>query len=213
MLKVTLPGGILPPSHRPIEGSRMAARGGASSVPPDSELVLRARQGDRAAFDQLARRHAPRLYAYTRQVLRDPDEAMDVTQEAMIRAWRGLEGFRGGEEFRSWLFQIATNLARDRFRARARRPGMPAEDADALGLLPDPQPGPDVLAERAEFRARLDAGMARLSPEHREILALRAVEDMSYEEIAAALGVAIGTVMSRLARARSRLRELMEDCP
>jgi RNA polymerase sigma factor (sigma-70 family) len=183
----------------------------AGSGPPDAELVRRARGGDRPAFETLLRRYSPRVFGLALRHVRDRDEAGDIVQETFVKAWQGLEHFRGGEEFRGWLFRICVNQARDRLRARRRHPQTPLEDAAELELVASPGAGPDEELEERQLTERLDRALALLGAEHREILLLRAVEEMSYDEMASVLRVPRGTVMSRLARARARLRTLLEE--
>ena len=183
----------------------------ASPERSDAELVVRARDGERGAFEALMRRYGPRVRGLARRYLLDPDEAADAVQDTFVHAWQGLGSFRGGEEFRGWLFRICVNLARDRLRARRRHPAVPLEEVPEPELGPAADPPPDQQLDRRLLAERLERAMARLGPEHREILVLRAVEEMSYDEMAAVLRIPRGTVMSRLARARMRLRELMEE--
>ncbi len=177
----------------------------------DATLVERARAGDRRAFDELARRYSRRLFGLVLRWTRDPDQAQDLTQEALVRAWRGLARFEGGQEFRSWLFRIALNLATDQARARRRHRSVPLSEMTEGELGEAPGERTEERLDREQLAGRLEAGLARLSPEHRAVLLLRAREEMSYDEIAATLGVPRGTVMSRLARARLQLRAWLEQ--
>ncbi|MBI5837068.1 MAG: sigma-70 family RNA polymerase sigma factor [Candidatus Eisenbacteria bacterium] len=191
----------------------MTPTGPQPETPPadDAALVARARQGDRAAFDGLVRRHAPRIFGLALRLVRDRDEAEDVVQEACVKAWLGLSAFHGGVEFRAWLLRIALNAARDHLRARRRRPDVPLDLAPEPELRETARALPDEELERRMFSERVARAVDRLGPEHREILLLRAVEELSYDEMAAALEIPRGTVMSRLARARERLRALLDE--
>jgi RNA polymerase sigma-70 factor (ECF subfamily) len=186
-------------------------RDGEQPAPTDADLVALARGGDRRAFEALLRRYASRLFGLALRHLRNRDEAEDIVQETFVRAWQGLPAFRGGEEFRGWLFRICVNQARDRLRARRRRPTTPLEDVPEPELGVSPGPAPDEELEQRMLEERLDRALERLGLEHREILLLRALEELSYDEIAAVLRIPRGTVMSRLARARARLRALLEE--
>ncbi|HVP38156.1 MAG TPA: sigma-70 family RNA polymerase sigma factor [Candidatus Saccharimonadales bacterium] len=169
------------------------------------------RAGDRRAFEILVRRYSGRVFGLALRHVRSRDEAEEITQESLVRAWQGLRAFRGGEEFRAWLFRIAVNLARDRLRARRRHPPVPLEEVGEAELGAAPGAGPEEELESRQLTERLERALARLGEEHREILLLRALEEMSYQEMSAVLRVPAGTVMSRLARARMRLRELLEE--
>jgi RNA polymerase sigma factor (sigma-70 family) len=187
------------------------AAGAPDAAPPDAHLVALARGGDRRAFEVLVRRYSPRVFGLALRHVRSRDYAEDITQESLVRAWQGLRSFRGGEEFRGWLFRIAVNLARDHLRARRRHPPVPLEEASELELGASPAAAPDEELERRQLSERLEGALARLGEEHREILLLRAMEEMSYDEMSAVLRIPRGTVMSRLARARARLRGLLEE--
>ena len=179
--------------------------------PADAELARRARAGERAAFDALVRRYSGRVFGLVLRWMRDPEDAREIAQEAFVRAWRGLPRFEGGEEFRGWLFRIAVNAANDELRARKRHGGVNLDDVpeSQLGSAQPEDPLDEMEGER--LAGRLERALARLNDEHRAVLLLRAREEMSYEEIAHALDIPRGTVMSRLARARARLRELLAE--
>ena len=168
------------------------------------DCAAAARGGDRAAFGELVRRHQDALYRFVVRMVRSRDEALEIAQEAFLRAWEALPQWQPEAQFRTWLFRIASNAALDALRRRRVVGFVPlAETFDAPGAEPDP-------AKRLELKqeiAALEASLARLSPEHRGILLLREVENMSYEEIGAVLGLSEGTVKSRLARARAALLE------
>jgi RNA polymerase sigma-70 factor, ECF subfamily len=203
-----------PSEPRTVAPPRAGAQPGSPfPVPesPDATLVALARGGDRRAFEELLRRYSPRVFALALRHMRDRDDAGDVVQETFVRAWQGLGAFRGGEEFRGWLFRICVNQARDRLRSRKRHPSTPLEDVGEAELGTDPGHGPDQELESRLMTERLDRALEKLDEPHREILLLRAMEEMSYDEIASVLRIPRGTVMSRLARARTRLRTLMEE--
>jgi len=160
----------------------------------------------RQRFEALALPHIDAAYNLARWLSRSPADADDVVQEAMLRAFRAFDGFRG-EDVRPWLLAIVRNCWRSRaadVRRRAHAP-LPAEDDRPLAF---DGPDPEAEAARASDRRRLDVLIAELPEDFREVLILREMEDMSYREIAAATGAPIGTVMSRLARARGLLKEL-----
>ena len=174
----------------------------AESAPDEAFLVARARQGDLSAFEEVVRRHQRRVYGVALRIVRAHDVADDVTQETFVRAWRALDRFDLGRPFGPWVRRIAANLAVNHVRSpRAREEGLP----DGHGEVKATSPGPLDAVLDEEARQILDRAVAALPTEQRAVFVLRAVEEMSYEEIARALSISPGTVMSRLFRARQRL--------
>lgn len=202
------------------EEERMSSK--AHEVAFDRVLVDRFKKGDQSAFDEMVTRYWDRIYAMVNQLLRNQQDAEEVTQDAFIRAHRGLVNFRGESAFSTWLYQIATNLARNRYwywwrRKRDQSVSIDApinsENSTTLAeLIPAEVETPDDIAVTEEFVRRIGTGMDKLTAKHREILILRNVKNLSYEEISAILGISSGTVKSRIARARESLRaKLGED--
>ena len=194
----------------------------AQEVAFDQELVNRFKGGDQAAFDEMVSRYWDRIYGMVNQLLRNSQDAEEVTQDAFIRAHRGLANFRGDSAFSTWLYQIATNLARNRYWYWWRRKRdksvsfdapVSADNATTLAdLIPAEMETPDDITVTQEFIDRIALGMEKLSAKHREILTLRNIKNLSYEEIADILAISVGTVKSRIARARESLRsKLGED--
>jgi RNA polymerase sigma-70 factor (ECF subfamily) len=194
----------------------------AQEVAFDQELVNRFKGGDQSAFDEMVSRYWDRIYGMVNQLLRNSQDAEEVTQDAFIRAHRGLANFRGDSAFSTWLYQIATNLARNRYWYWWRRKRdksvsfdapLSADNATTLAdLIPAEVETPDDITVTQEFITRIGQGMERLSPKHREVLTLRNIKNLSYEEIATILDISVGTVKSRIARARESLRgKLGED--
>jgi RNA polymerase sigma-70 factor (ECF subfamily) len=174
----------------------------AGAGPDETFLLARARQGDLAAFEEVVRRYQRRVYGVALRIVRAHDVADDVAQEAFVRAWRSLDRFDLGRPFGPWVCRIAANLAVNHVRSpRAREEALP----DGHAETPSADPGPLGRVLDAEAKRVLDEAVAGLGPEQRAVFVLRAVEEMSYEEIAEALGISPGTVMSRLFRARARL--------
>lgn len=183
----------------------------------DAELVTLARRGDRAAADLLARRCRRPAYVLALQLLRDPDDALDVAQDALLRLFTTLHRVQPDRPVRPWLYAIVRNRARDlmrRRRVRRHRP-LAADDPESGVELVSPAPRPDADAERAELQRRVWRALGELSEDHREVLVLRDYQDLTYDEIAGVLHVPRGTVMSRLHRARKALRRRLEtdDAP
>ena len=172
----------------------------------ESGLIARAQGGDHRAFAVLVRQYQDRVFRFILRLVGARDEAMDLTQETFMKAHQALPGWRPEAQFRTWLFSIAHNTALDVLRRRQRVEfvsfsDLPAGEEDHA--LPDPARQPDErLADRQSIEL-LERTLQELPAEHREILLLREMEDMSYTEIAATLGIAEGTVKSRIARARS----------
>jgi RNA polymerase sigma-70 factor (ECF subfamily) len=177
----------------------------------DAELVARCQRGDEPAFDALVVRHQQRALNVAFQLLRNREDAAEVAQDAFVRIYRSLGEFRGDCEFTTWLHHVVVNLARNKYRwwkRRGREQMLPIDDAPQLAGLTD---SPDAEAAQAEFVRRLMENMAALPVEFREVLVLRNVENMSYQQIAIALECPVGTIKSRIARAREALRESLAD--
>jgi RNA polymerase sigma-70 factor (ECF subfamily) len=170
----------------------------------DVSDVARSRAGDMSAFADLVRRHQARVFRFIMRMLDAHDEAMELTQDVFVKAWQALPGWRPDARFSTWLLQIARNAALDHLRRRQRVRFAPLED----GLdVADASPGPEARYASHQQQIQLDRALRRIAPEHREVLLLREVEGLAYAELADVLGVAEGTVKSRLARARTALLE------
>ncbi|HXY38530.1 MAG TPA: sigma-70 family RNA polymerase sigma factor [Vicinamibacteria bacterium] len=171
-------------------------------APDETFLLARARQGDLSAFEEVVRRYQRRVYGTALRIVRCHDVADDVSQEAFVRAWRSLDRFDTARPFGPWVCRIAANLALNHVRSpRAREEALPEEQKEARSEAPGPLQA--LLDE--EGRRVLDEAIGELSEEQRAVFVLRAFEELSYAEIAEALGLQPGTVMSRLFRARARL--------
>lgn len=183
-------------------------------APSEDDLLERARQGDTRAFDNLVTRHRSGVYARIIQIVRNPDDALDLAQEAFVRAWKSLAKFDGRHSFASWVLRIATNAAIDHLRRMRLRTAeewneqAPAADSRTT---PTAAPRPDAHADEEEIRRRIELALDQLSPDHRAVLLLRETEGLSYEEIAGTLSCSMGTVMSRLFHARKKMQLLLKD--
>lgn len=177
----------------------------------DTEIVRRAAGGDMAAFEQLVLAYQKPVYNLTLRLVGNPDDAFDMTQEAFIRAWRKLDAVRADEAFASWLYRLTYNVCLDFLRSSKRHKtvSLTVNDAenDTQLDIPDPAPDPEASLILAADRTAVAQAMNRLDMEHRQILTLRIINDLSYQQIAEILGVAEGTVKSRLSRARQSLRK------
>jgi RNA polymerase sigma-70 factor (ECF subfamily) len=201
------------------EVERMSMK--AQDVALDQLLVDRFKQGDQSAFEQMVKRHWDRIYVMVNQLLRNTQDAEEVTQDTFIRAHRGLANFRGESAFSTWLYQIATNLARNRYWYWWRRrrdqtvsfdqPVGSEVETTLAEVFPAELETPEDATVTQEFVDRIAECMDKLSSKHREILILRNVKNMSYEEIADILHISVGTVKSRIARARDSLRAKMGE--
>jgi RNA polymerase sigma-70 factor (ECF subfamily) len=185
----------------------------------DQELVSRCQAGDEGAFDELVRRHQQRALNVAWQLLRNYEDATEVAQDAFVRVYRNIGSFRGESAFTTWLHQIVVNLARNRHRWWKRRGKQTTVSLDEpletthgelARQVEAHTDGPDVTAVKQEFVQQIKRAMERLPRTFREVLVLRNVEEMSYEQIAAVLGLSIGTVKSRIARARAALRDQVQ---
>jgi len=190
-----------------------AAERRITTVDPGEEaaLVRLAQGGDHAAFTQLVRLHQRTVYRVAYGLTRNAADADDLAQETFVRAYQAIDRFRVGEPMQPWLIRIATNLCFSLFRRRRRRPESSLEAQAEAGVQWATHDDPAEHAERSERDRRVQAAFAKLSEEHQAVLALRAVQDLSYEEIAAALKIPPGTVMSRLSRARAELRKKLQQ--
>ena len=189
--------------------ARPMAAGDAGS---DRRLIDRAKAGEPAACDALARRHRRAAYLLALQMLGNRDDAMDVAQDAMLRFFSTLKSFDPSRRVQPWLFTIVRNQVRDLWRQRKRRPADAAGEPDALvEQLAAPQPSPETDLRRRELRERVWRALAALPADKREIIVLRDFHDLSYSDIARVLDIPIGTVMSRLHGARQRLRAQLEE--
>ncbi|NMM77018.1 RNA polymerase subunit sigma-24 [Acidovorax sp. SRB_14] len=174
----------------------------------DEECAAHAQRGERAAFSELVARFQDRIYRFLVRLTRSHDDALELTQDTFLNAYKALPRWTPQARLSTWLFRIARNLAFDWLRRGKRVDFVPLSDEEEA-LCPDPAPGPDAVLETVQRYQGLEASLARLPTEHREILLLREIEDMSYEEIAAVLDIGLGTVKSRIARARAGLLERM----
>lgn len=179
-------------------------------------MLARARQGELAAFDELVTRHRERIYMHIYQIVRNEEDALDLAQDTFIRAWQSLARFDGAAPLSAWLHRIATNASLDLCRRRQRRPQADVESGPmkidaASRTTPSMGEAPGASVDRAEIRRRVDAAFDQLSPEHRAVIKLREIDELSYEEIALHLRCSTGTVMSRLFHARKNLQALLKD--
>ena len=179
--------------------------------------MRRVLEGDVNAFEDLVTEHEKGVYAIAQRMTGNAEDAADMTQETFIKAYNSLSSFRGDSKFSVWLYRIATNVCLDFLRSRSRKPtvSLSVEDDDGEETqmdIADESQSPEQLLERGLTRDAVRRGLKSLSPEYRQILLLREIQGLSYEEIAEALALEVGTVKSRIFRARKRLCAfLLED--
>jgi len=175
----------------------------------DQQLIAKTLDGQTAAFGILVRKYQNRLFNSMVHLLRNQSDAEDVVQDAFLLALRKLDSFQGNSQFYTWLFRIARNTAISKLRRKKPTVSLESPDSEQRLDFPDDGPAPSTEMERRERQMGLMAAMDLLSSEHREILILREMEDQSYETISEILDLPVGTVRSRLHRARSQLKELL----
>lgn len=181
----------------------------------DEQLVALAKQGDTEAFQELVFRHRDKIYARAFLMMRNEDEAMDLSQEAWVKSWQRLAQFQGDSSFATWITRIVINLCLDELRRQKKVRAESIEDLqeEAGGVerqMPVEWNNPTEGLEKDELRRRIDAAMDKLSPAHRAVLMLHEFDGLEYKEIAKRIGISIGTVMSRLFYARRRLATLLQ---
>ena len=188
-----------------------------TQVPPDAEVVERARKGDHAAFRVLVERYEGRAFRLALRVLRDEEQARDAVQDAFIKVYGSLDRFEGRSGFYTWLYRIVMNQCLDRKRRdksdrevewKDEIDSQPSEGAPPLAGDPAPG-GPEVQVSRLELRRIVAEAIEALPDDARRTIQLREIDGLSYKEIAEALGIPKGTVMSRLHYARRRLQEIL----
>jgi RNA polymerase sigma-70 factor (ECF subfamily) len=193
----------------------------AREAEEDRGLIARAQSGDMVAFRQLVERHQRRAFAIALSLVRDENDARELVQEAFLRVYRGLASFQGGSSFFTWLYRIITNLSIDLIR----KPGRQLGDLDDSRLEADESQEADFpfisrvdggdpadVVRRREIAARLQTALDALPSYHRGVIVMREIEGLSYEEMAQAMGVSKGTIMSRLFHARQKLQKALVDC-
>lgn len=180
----------------------------------DEELVRGAQRGQMDSFEELVARHRDKIYARAFSMMRNEDEAIDLSQEAWVKAWQRLKQFQGESSFVTWMTRIVINLCLDQLRRQKRQRAESIEELqeESGGVerqMPVVTINPTQGLERAELRTRINEALGKLSYEHRTVLILHEFEDLEYKEIAKRMQCSIGTVMSRLFYARRKMAALM----
>ena len=186
------------------------------STADDTVLVRAAQKEDMGAFEELVARHRDKIFARALSMMRNEQEAIDLSQEAWVKGWQRLKQFQGDSSFSTWMTRIVINLCLDQLRKQKRRyvESIEAMDEESGGVerqMPVVTVNPTERLERGELRQRIDRGLEQLSHEHRTVLVLHGFEEMDYKGIAKAMDCSIGTVMSRLFYARRKLAAVLAD--
>jgi len=195
-----------------VRMSRTPNRGSGSM--DEQALIESARKGDVRAFNQLVLLYQSMAFNVAYRILSDSDAAADATQEAFLSAYKAMRTFRGGS-FKSWVLRIVTNACYDQLRYKQRRPTSSLDDlpveADHTYYLEDKSEMPDEYVERRELNRLIQAGISDLPIDQATVLVMSDVQGMSYNEIADTLDLSLGTVKSRLSRARAKLRDFLSE--
>lgn len=182
-------------------------------------LVKQSIQGDTRAFEELVVQYHNKIYALAYRYMGNEEDAYDMAQEAFIKAFRSLRSFKGNSSFSTWLYRITTNVCLDELRRRKRRiiplsldePLATREGDEVEKEIADSSPGADILYEQKEFARYIQGLLNEMKPEHKTAIVLRDVMELSYEEIAEVLNCSMGTVKSRISRAREVLRKKISE--
>jgi len=182
----------------------------------DKALVRSAQRGDMRAFEELVARHRDKIFARAYSMMRNEEEAVDLSQEAWVKGWQRLKQFQGEASFGTWMTRIVINLCLDQLRKQKRHrtesiEAMTEESGGVERQMPVVTVNPTAGLERGELRQRIDKALGQLSHEHRTVMVLHEFEEMEYKEIAKTMGCSIGTVMSRLFYARRKMAALLAD--
>lgn len=176
------------------------------TLPDDRDLLARSK-ADHAAFEQLVLRYQDRIYTLCRYMLRDTEDAQDAAQDAFLKAYAALGTFAPGASLSTWLYRIAVNTCLD-YNKKSRPE--PVDDDSAVDNLPSPQPSPERLSQSKETGRLIEGALGKLPGKLRAAIVLKEIEGLSYEEIAHTLATSVGTVKSRISRAREELRRLLQ---
>ncbi len=188
---------------------------------PDEVLIQRSKNGDLDAFEQLVRRYESKVYTIAYRFLGNHADALDLAQETFLRLYQALPGFRGESSFMTWLYRIIANACRDEIRRQQKHGSLSLNDNSGEAAAGDYQgagqkmgifiPSPEEAVERKELNETIQECLNSLSEEHRLVLVMREIQGMSYEEIAGVMNCSLGTVKSRLNRARQSFKEKFSE--
>lgn len=176
----------------------------------DMNLIKKFKAGDESAFEELVKRYQKKVYNTTYRMMGNREDANDLAQEAFLRVYRKLDRFKGNSSFSTWLFTVTTNLCRDEMRKRQRRL-QTTSLSEKERNIPDEMMSPEDLSLQRELRDKLQQVIDKLPNKHREVIILREFQGLSYDEIAEVTGVSMGTVKSRLSRARRSIKQELKS--
>lgn len=188
----------------------------SDSIDADLILIQKAQKGDSRAFDLLVLKYQHKVASVVSRLVSEPDAIEDVVQEAFIKAYRALPGFRGDSQFFTWIYRIATNTAKNHLESMGRRPSYRGQDIDEVAQIDMPeklrdQDTPDGLLARRQLEEHLQSALSALPEDLKVALTLREFEGMSYQEISEIMDTPIGTVRSRIFRARESIENELHD--
>lgn len=182
---------------------------------PDEDLIRKIKKGDMESFNELVRRYETKIYSVAYRFMGNHADAGDLAQETFIRMYQALPGFRGESSFSTWLYRIAANACRDELRKRQRRRSISMdeliENSPASVPVAAGNDSPEEVLQRNETQRHVQECLNRLSDDHRLVLVMREIQGLSYEEIAEVLNCSLGTVKSRISRARNALKEKIRE--
>lgn len=207
------------PSGEPSNTVPTSQDAAAEDSEEDFRLVALAQKGDMSAFDELVIRHRGKIYAMIRNMVKNDADAWDLSQDVFIKAWQALPRFEGRARLSTWLYRISHNVVYDWVRKRKMESAGELNDEifdrekidSSARTAPSFVESPDDALSNSELRAKIEAALSKLSPEHREAILLKDVQGLSYKEIADVMECSLGTVMSRLYYARQKLQTLLKD--
>ena len=180
----------------------------------EQKLIQRASGGDPAAFNRLMAQHEKKMYAIALRMFGNREDAQDCLQEAMLRVYRAIGGFKGQSSFSTWLYRITMNTCLDELRRKKNKQSTSLDNLLEQGWSPSDDEGtPEKHAVRSELRRELNKAIQELPEDMRSAVVLRDIQGFSYDEIAGALGVNVGTIKSRISRAREKLRGKLKEKP
>ncbi|MBR5153039.1 MAG: sigma-70 family RNA polymerase sigma factor [Clostridia bacterium] len=183
----------------------------------EHELVLRAKEGDVSAFETLIEEYQKRIFAIAYRMILNPDDAADLTQEVIVKIFKNLDKFQGNSKFSTWVYRIATNTCLDELKKTKNKntysldKEIETEEGSLIGELPDKGPTPEQAAEKKAVQNAVRIAIGRLNPEHKKVIVLRDLQGLSYEEIAEIVDCSVGTVKSRISRARENLKKILSE--
>ncbi len=184
----------------------------------EKELVRLAKDGNVAAFETLIGEYQKRIFAIAYRMIQNPEDAADLTQEVIVKIFKHLDKFQGNSKFSTWVYRIATNTCLDELKKTRRNTTVysldkeiETEEGSLMGELPDQGATPEQAAEKKAVQTAVRVAIGRLNPEHKKVIVLRDLQGLSYEEIAEIINCSVGTVKSRISRARENLKKILSQ--